>query len=72
MTFQHFEQEAERIDDIVQHRLLMRELRWTKTAQDALGRGLSKEEKTEAKRWFNMGRPVEEFLDHVLTRARTG
>jgi hypothetical protein len=59
------------IEQRVQEKLLMREMQWTKTAQDALGRGLTKEEKSEARRWFVMGRPVEEFLDHVLTRTRT-
>jgi hypothetical protein len=69
--FRTWDAVCEEIQQNVQERLLMRELQYTVTAQNALGMPLSKEEKAEAKRWFNMGRPVEEFLDHVLARSRT-
>jgi hypothetical protein len=53
---------------VIIHDDLMRRVQWQKTAQDALGRPLTKREMEQAKRWFNMGESVERFVEWLLRK----
>jgi hypothetical protein len=48
---------------------LTRRMQWQKTAQDAVGRPLTKDEKAIAQRWFNFGEPVERFIEYILPKG---
>jgi hypothetical protein len=71
VTFRHLENEVRRIDDIVQHKLLLSRMQWQKTAQDAMGRPLTKSELEHAKRWVNMGETVERFIEWLLRKKES-
>jgi hypothetical protein len=71
VTFRHLEHEVKRIDDIVQHKLLLSRMQWQKTVQDAMGRPLTKAEWQDANRWFSMKEPVERFIEWLLRKKES-